>query len=123
MQEHAPRREVLRQFAALLAGWRSDAALAAGIDSLETPACDDGGATTEEADAGGCVSTAGAMVAVGRGAGETGATAGVKGRAGSVTAFSWDNAEWNDVARTRSVNAEATAAAFFASKNAIGTFI
>jgi hypothetical protein len=46
----------------------------------------------------------------------------VAGRAGAVTEFSWDNAELNDVTRIKSVNAEATAAAF-ASKNAICTSI
>ena len=74
---------------------------------------------TAEADGGGSGATSGAVVADGTGAV---ATAGVAGRAGLVTAFSWDNAEWIDIVRTRSVSAEATAAAF-ASKNAICTFI
>lgn len=75
-----------------------------------------------EADAGGCASAAGAVVGVGTGAGETGAAAWVAGRAESVTAFSWDKAEWNDATTIRSVNPKTTATAF-ASKNAMGTFI
>jgi hypothetical protein len=76
---------------------------------------------TEESDADGFVSMAGAVVAVG--AGKACATAGAEERAGSVMACSRPNADWNDVARTRSVNAEANASALFAAKNAICTFI
>ena len=77
---------------------------------------------TGDEDAGDRAFAAGALVAVGTKAGETGAAAWAAGRAGLVTEFSWDNTEWNDVARTKSISAEATAAAF-ASKNAICTFI